>query len=71
MGVDVLGQSGVGNQGYYDTSHAGRDKQRRRRPLQHHHLDHELELDHGSDAGVANDIPPEAQAAVEDGAFLA
>ncbi|MFA6577105.1 MAG: hypothetical protein WCS84_16905, partial [Nocardioides sp.] len=75
IGVDVLGQSGVGNQGYYDTTHAGRDKQRRRhRPIQNHHLDHELEPDHGGDggdAGVANDIPPQAQAAVEDGAFLA
>jgi hypothetical protein len=77
LGVDVLGQSGVGNQGYYDTSHYPRDKQRRPRPIQNHHLDNELdqELDqgaaHGGDTGVANDIPPEAQAAVEGGAFLA
>ena len=81
IGVDVLGQSVVGNQGYYDTSQHPRDKQRRRhRPIQNHQLDHEHEPGHGlhhgpdhddGDTGVANDIPPEAQAAVEDGAFLA
>ena len=82
MGVDVLGQSGIGNQGYYDTSHYPRDKQRRRhRPIQNHerehepehHLDHEpgYEPDHDGNTGVAHDIPPQAQAAVEDGAFLA
>jgi type IV secretion system protein TrbL len=69
MGVDVFGQSGVGNQGYYDTSHYPRDKQRRHRRIQNHQLDHDL--DHGGGTGVANDIPPQAQAAVEDGAFLA
>jgi type IV secretion system protein TrbL len=69
MGIDVLGQSGVGNQGYYDTSHFPRAKQRRRRPIQNEQLYHEL--DHDGDTGVADEIPPEVQAAVEDGAFLA
>ncbi|PVG82127.1 hypothetical protein DDE18_15740 [Nocardioides gansuensis] len=62
MGVDVLGQSGIGGQGYYDTSHhptGTKRQQRRRRPVK--------DADHD---GVANDIPPEAQAAVEDGAVL-
>ena len=74
MGIDVLGQSGVGNQGYYDTSHSPRNKQRRRhRPIQNHELDHEPEYepDHDGDTGVAHDIPPQARAAVDDGAFLA
>jgi type IV secretion system protein TrbL len=73
MGIDVLGQSGVGNQGYYDTGHYPRATQRRRRAIHDHQLDHQLdhELDRDGDTGVANDVPPGAQVAVEDGAFLA
>ena len=63
MSVDVLGQSGIGNQGYYPTDHTPKQKQQgqqrqKLRPLNDTNGD-----------GVANDIPPEAQAAVEDGAF--
>jgi type IV secretion system protein TrbL len=62
MGVDVMGQSGIGNQGYYDTSHSPQQKKQKhkRQPINDTNGD-----------GVANDIPPEAQAAVEDGAFIA
>jgi len=64
MGVDVLGQSGIGNQGYYDTSHspkqAGQKQHHKRQPINDTNKD-----------GVANDIPPEAQTAVEDGGFIA
>jgi len=94
MGIDVLGQSGVGNQGYYDTAHQPRGGQQRHH--QNHHLNPNQglndQLEHGGDSngsdgggksggtsggnsggmnGVANDIPPEAKIAVEDGAFLA
>jgi type IV secretion system protein TrbL len=64
MGVDVLGQDGIGNQGYYDTSHspkqAGQKQHHKRQPINDTNKD-----------GVANDIPPEAQTAVEDGGFIA
>lgn len=62
MGVDVLGQSGIGNQGYYPTEHSPKQKK------QGHRL---KPFNDTNGDGVANDIPPEAQAAVEDGAFLA
>jgi hypothetical protein len=80
MSVDVLGQSGIGNQGYYDTSYHARSGARGSRSHQrrlanpqafeklgHHDLD---EPDEGR-AGVADDIPPQAQTAVDDGVFLA
>jgi len=75
LGIDVLGQSGVGNQGYYDTSHYPRNRQRRRGSIRNHDLTDELEPGNSSgDAGAANDIPPQAQDAVqdavEDGVFL-
>ena len=64
MSVDVLGQSGIGNQGYYPTDHDPKQKKQgskqKQRPFNYTNGD-----------GVANDIPPEAQAAVEDGAFIA
>jgi type IV secretion system protein TrbL len=66
MSVDVLGQGGIGNQGYYPTEHDPKQKKqgqkqgRKQRPF-----------NDTNGEGVANDIPPEAQAAVEDGAFLA
>lgn len=65
MGVDVLGQSGTGSQGYYDTSHSPRSRQHRGpgKP--------QGEKSGRKDEGVAKDIPPEAQEAVEEGAFLA
>ena len=66
MGVDVLGQSGVGNQGYYPTDHApkqNRQSSTRRRTGR-------STTTNGD--GVANDIPPEAdRPQFEDGAFLA
>ena len=68
MGVDVLGQSGIGNQGYYDLSHSPQRAEKKQkqahkmRPL--HHIS-------GDTDGMANDIPPEAQTAVEEGAFMA
>lgn len=72
MSVDVLGQSGIGNQGYYPTDHAPRQKRhgqqrhqsqqgQQRRPMHDGHGD-------GDGDGVANHPPPMAQAAVEDGA---
>jgi type IV secretion system protein TrbL len=62
MGVDVLGQSGIGNQGYYPTEHSPKQKKQR----------HKLKPFNDTNGdGVANDIPPEVQTAVEDGAFLA
>lgn len=78
MGVDVLGQSGIGNQGYYDLSHntqRAASKQSRAHqmlPLDHTHAD--TDADTRADAhgdGVAHDIPPEVQGAVEEGAFIA
>ena len=46
MGVDVLGQSGIGNQGYYDTSHhsrsgRGRGRYQRERVGNPHSFDHD------------------------------
>jgi len=62
MGVDVLGQSGIGNQGYYPTEHSPQQKKQKhkQKPFNDTNKD-----------GVANDLPPEAQTAVEDGAFVA
>jgi len=59
MGVDVLGQSGIGSQGYYDTSHTPSGR-RPRRPapagaMSRHH-----------ERGTANDLSQEQQAAVEE-----
>jgi type IV secretion system protein TrbL len=76
MSVDVLGQSGIGNQGYYDTSYSPRGgrphRQRPGNPQAFEKTGHnDAEDDKGGNKGVANDIPPQAQAAVEDGAFLA
>jgi hypothetical protein len=58
----VLGQSGIGNQGYYPTEHDPKQKKQK-------HTQRPFNDTNGD--GVANDIPPEAQAAVEDGAFIA
>jgi type IV secretion system protein TrbL len=62
MSVDVLGQSGIGNQGYYPTEHD---------PKQKGHKQKQRPFNDTNGDGVANDIPPEARAAVEDGAFIA
>lgn len=74
MGIDVLGQSGIGYQGYYDVSHTPRPangRQSKRHPI-HDTNDHTGDHFGGQDDGVANDSPPPAvQAAAEDGAFLA
>ena len=69
MSVDVMGQAGVGHQGYYDTTpprRAGKPYPQRTR------------IGHGYDqgSGVANDPAhvadaDEAAAVAEDGAFLA
>lgn len=68
MGLDVLGGTGVGNQGYYDTSYQPGDP-RRRRPARFRTRDDTA----GDDTGVANELPPQTQAsaeeAVEDGAI--
>ena len=74
MSVDVLGQSGIGNQGYYDTSYGARGGRSHRRgnPQAFEKSGHNDSDEHDeSPAGVANDIPPQAQTAIEDGAFLA
>lgn len=78
MGVDVLGQSGIGDQGYYDLSHS--PQQATKKQWQAHKMQplHNTNADTNADTngdingkGVAKDIPPEAQTAVEEGAFLA
>jgi type IV secretion system protein TrbL len=66
----VLGQSGIGNQGYYDTSYSPRGRRPQRRPVNPHAFEPSGHTD-SDDQGVANGIPPEAQTAVEEGAFLA
>jgi len=76
MSVDVLGQSGIGNQGYYDTSYGARGgRSHRRRPGNPQAFERSGHYDGDehdeSRGGVANDIPPQAQIAIEDGAFLA
>lgn len=55
MSVDVLGQGGIGNQGYYPTEHDPKKdkKARQMKPLNDTNGD-----------GVANDMPPQAQQAV-------
>jgi type IV secretion system protein TrbL len=69
MGVDVLGQSGIGNQGYYDLSHsAQRAAKKQKQAHKMRSLNHINGDTHGD--GIANDVPPEAQTAVEEGAFL-
>lgn len=71
MGIDILGQGGIGNQGYYDTSHSPRQakdkhgKAQRMQPLNDTNHD-----------GVANDNPPPKvssaeSAGAEDAVFLA
>jgi hypothetical protein len=74
MGIDVLGQGGIGNQGYYDTSHSPQQakskhgKAQRMQPLNDTNHD-----------GVANDNPPPkvssaesaGSAGAEDAVFLA
>jgi hypothetical protein len=73
MSVDVLAQSGIGNQGYYDTSHSPRGGRPHRQRLGNPHAFEKSghhDADDG-DKGVAKNPPPQAQAAVEEGAFLA
>ena len=67
MSVDVLGQGGIGNQGYYPTENPPKQRQqgqRKQGPMS-------TPSDETQGRGVAGDIPPEAQAAVEEGAVLA
>ena len=59
MSVDVLGQGGIGNQGYYPTEHTPKQK----RQGQHGH--HMKPFNDTNGDGVANDIPPQAQQAAE------
>lgn len=59
MGVDVLGQSGIGSQGYYETSHSARGRQARGPGP-------EGGMSGRSERGVAKDPPPEDQAAVDE-----
>lgn len=65
MSVDVLGQSGIGNQGYYPVEHT--PKQRRHgQQGQHGHEGQQLRPFNDTNGdGVANDIPPEAIEAAE------
>lgn len=81
MSVDVLGQSGIGNQGHYPTEH--QPKQRRqgspkqgssqqgssRQGQEQGHTSKPFNDTNGD--GIANDIKPVATEAIEDGAFLA
>ena len=67
MGVDVLGQAGIGNQGYYPTDHD--PKQAAQKSKKAHQM---RPLNDTNGDGVANDSPPPAATtAIEDGAFLA
>ena len=68
MGVDVLGQSGIGNQGYYPTEH---------NPKQTSEASDSTATEPPARSTTPTatasptTFPPEAQAAVEDGAFIA
>ncbi|MGE3412902.1 MAG: hypothetical protein AB7L91_11825 [Dehalococcoidia bacterium] len=56
MSVDVLGQAGIGNQGYYPTEH---DPKKNKKA-------HQMKPFNDTNGdGVANDIPPQAQQAAE------
>jgi type IV secretion system protein TrbL len=67
MGIDVLGQAGIGNQGYYPTDHD--PKQASQKSKKAHQM---RPLNDTNGDGVANDSPPPAATtAIEDGAFLA
>ena len=56
MSVDVLGQGGIGNQGYYPTEH---DPKKNKKA-------HQMKPFNDTNGdGVANDIPPQAQQAVD------
>ena len=57
MGVDVLGQGGIGNQGYYPTEHDPKQKQEGRTQMK--------PFNDTNGDGVANDFPPQAQQAVD------
>lgn len=71
MGLDVLGQSGVGNQGYYDTSYSPRGRPPHGRPGNPHAFNHHSGSDDDEGhQGIANDVPPMAQEAVEEGVIL-
>ena len=69
MGVDVLGQSGIGSPGYYPTEHHPKQRQQGQKK-QGHGRSSAKDTD-GEGEGVANDIKPVATEAVEDGVFLA
>jgi type IV secretion system protein TrbL len=72
MSVDVLGQDGIGNQGYYDTSYSPRGgRPYRQRVGNPQAFEKSGNNDSDDGKGVANDIPPRAQTSVEEGAFLA
>jgi type IV secretion system protein TrbL len=68
VGVDAWGQAGIGNQGYYPTEYSGGQGRRRQGQGKGNRL---RPMNDTNQDGVANDLPPEAQAAIEDGAFLA
>lgn len=67
MGIDVLGQAGIGNQGYYPTEHD--PKQAAQKGKKAHQM---RPLNDTNGDGVANDSPPPAAStAVEEGAMFA
>lgn len=75
-GVDVMGQAGAGTGGYYgftpdqsSSHHGGRFGRTPLGPAQQEHR-HAEEDAHPSSDGVANDLPPQTQVAIEDGAFF-
>lgn len=65
MSVDVLGQSGIGNQGYYDLSHSPKEAAQKQKQMHQRQPINDTNRD-----GVANDLPPQAQTLADDGAFL-
>lgn len=67
MGVDVLGQAGIGNQGYYPTDHD--PKQAASKGKKHHQM---KPMNDTNKDGVANDAPsPATETVAEEGVFLA
>lgn len=61
MGVDVLGQAGIGNQGYYPTDHD--PKQAAAKGKRHHQMQPMNDTNHD---GVANDMPQKATTTLEE-----
>ncbi len=69
MSLDVLGQSGVGNQGYYDTSYSVHGR-RQRRPGNARSNEPGKSDNDEANQGTANDVAPMAQEAAEEAVIV-